>query len=420
MFLLTLLFSVLIVISMSLADAKEWYVHKDSPCPGTGTSASPFCKIQMGVDAAQPGDVIKVRESGSSYPELVNLTKSGSPGNPNVLEADAGHRPVLTAQAPRLEKGAITNINQSYWTIRGLTFDGKGAETPKFAIYGITKKQEIQEFNIEQNTIQNWGGTRENTRGAAGVKFSSIRNSKIVNNTFSQNAHSNITLIKTNGMLIQGNDISSGRCGRKGDGRVGGDGIKIASNSVNTTVTENDIYEFNDAECPFSDFDQVTAIYCDTGGNAGHIFKNKVWNFGNKLHASSSRGIKLESRCSRWVVEDNLIQNVGHDGLVNDSRVGDSGGNQWLHNTVIGGQVGFNMKYGKEVVFTNNLLINNAVVAVIVQPTAANDNPHIDHNHYWKLRPDRLGVWMGELLDFEAWQETCNCDHNSIFADPSR
>jgi Right handed beta helix region len=419
-------FIAILMFQVSLAQAKVWYVHNAVKCPGKGTSESPFCKIQMGVDAAQPGDVIKVRQSQYAYTELVSLNKSGSPGNAIVLEADSGHSPVLKARSPGANIGAITNIDQSYWTIRGLTFDGKGTETPQYAIYGRTKKTEIQGFNIEQNTIRHWGGTLENTRGAAGVKFSSggdpvqwFKNSKIVNNTFSRNAHSNISLSKTNGILIKGNDISNGRCGLKFDGRVGGDGIKIANESINTTITENDVYEFNDDQCPSPDFVQVSAIYCDTGGHSGHIFRNRVWNFNNKLYAKNSHGIYLESRCSHWVVEDNIVQNVGTNGLKNGSKgTQNADDNKWLHNTVMDGKFGFHMARGNKVVFRNNLLIDNEVVAVIVKETAANHQPHFDYNHYWKPRPDQLVKWIDKTLDLEAWQEKCDCDHNSIVADP--
>jgi hypothetical protein len=411
------LFIAILLLQVSLAQAKVWYVHKDSKCPGMGTSTSPFCKIQIGVDAAQPGDVIKIRESERVYNEMVNLTKSGSPGNPIVLEADSGHRPVLTASAPGLEMGAITNIDQSYWTIRGLTFGGKGVETPGFAIYGRTKNKEIEEFNIEQNTIRYWGGTLENTRGAAGIKFSSVRNSKIVDNKFSRNAHSNILLGRTDGIIIEGNDISNGRCGLKLDGRVGGDGIKVSNGSINTTITENNIYEFNDDECPFPEFHQITAIYCDTGGNTGHIFRNRIWNFNNKLYAGGGHGIYLESRCMHWVVEDNLVRNVGGDGFKNGSG-GAADNNKWFHNTMIGGKTGFNMVRGNNVAFMNNLLLDNEVAAVKVHDDAASQRPHIDYNVYWKFQPSRIAMWIDGVVGLDAWREKCNCDFNSIVADP--
>jgi hypothetical protein len=422
------IFVAILLFQASLAQATVWYVDKDNKCPGIGTSERPFCKIQMGVDAAQPGDVIKVRESRYAYFELVNLTRSGSPGNAIVLEADSGHKPVLKAKGPGVEMGAITNTDQSYWTIRGLTFDGRGMETTKFAIYGKTQKKEIEEFNVEQNTIRNWGGTLENTNGVAGIKFSSggtpvkwFRNSKIVNNKFSGNALSNILLTKTNGILIKGNDISSGRCGRKLDGRVGGDGIKISNSSINTTVTENDVYEFNDAICPFPDFHQFTAIYCDTGGNTGHIFKNRVWNFNNKLYADGAQGIFLESLCKHWVVEDNLVRNVGGNGLQNGSSgTGAADDNKWLHNTVIGGNIGFVMANGNEAVFMNNLLLDNERAAMKVHEAAASHSPYIDYNLYWKFNPTRLGIWveLNKVLALGAWQEKCDCDYNSILADP--
>jgi hypothetical protein len=172
-------------------------------------------------------------------------------------------------------------------------------------------------------------------------------------------------------------------------------------------------------ECPFADFDQLTAIYCDTGGNTGHIFKNRVWNINNRLPAAGAHGIHLESGCKHWVVEDNLIQNVGGDGLHNGSRgTENADDNKWLHNTVIGAKFGFAMMRGYDVVFMNNLLLHTEIAAVRVEGPAVNQAPNINYNLYWKSSPTKLGKWVDQVLDLEAWQEKCDCDRNSILADP--
>jgi hypothetical protein len=54
--------------------ATTWHVDAAAPCPGAGTTASPFCNIQAALDAAAPGDEILV-EPGTYFERLDFLGK---------------------------------------------------------------------------------------------------------------------------------------------------------------------------------------------------------------------------------------------------------------------------------------------------------------------------------------------------------
>jgi hypothetical protein len=97
----------------------------------TGTEAQPLRTIQRAVDLAQPGTVISVR--GGTYPltRNVQITRSGTSGQPITLTRYGSERVVIDGEAlphtpapvggsiPRAERGAI-HLAASYWRLAGL------------------------------------------------------------------------------------------------------------------------------------------------------------------------------------------------------------------------------------------------------------------------------------------------------------
>lgn len=60
---------------------------------GTGSMADPFATINAGIDAADPGDTICVRDG--VYEETAHFSRSGEPDAPITLRNEPGHNPAI-------------------------------------------------------------------------------------------------------------------------------------------------------------------------------------------------------------------------------------------------------------------------------------------------------------------------------------
>ena len=99
-----------------VAHATEWFVAPGSV--GTGVSTSPFGRIQDGIKAAQPGDVVTVRSG--TYVERLATVRNGSSTAPITVRA-AGARGSVVVTAP----GRVLTVNHSYVVVAGLVLDGQ-------------------------------------------------------------------------------------------------------------------------------------------------------------------------------------------------------------------------------------------------------------------------------------------------------
>ena len=96
--------------------ATEYFVG-NSAANGNGSAASPFNSINAALDAAQPGDVIRILPG--SYSESITTKRGGTAGQPITIRADnPTDRPRIT------QSGTVLTINQDYITIDGLIIDG--------------------------------------------------------------------------------------------------------------------------------------------------------------------------------------------------------------------------------------------------------------------------------------------------------
>jgi Right handed beta helix region len=421
------------------------YVDKDNSCLGSGTSTSPYCNIQAAFNVVRPGDVIRIRESATPYDERAVATRSGTPSAPIIVEPDIDHHPTLRYNGRNAQAGAIEIKDADYWQIRGLTFDGTGTQTSRYAVLLYAYSRDITGHRILQNTFRHWGGTGENTKGAAAVVLRPsyrsgfnnlfVKNSVVSDNVFEHNAHEAIHLTKTKDVIIDHNTIQHTQCGRTSDGRVGATGIKDSQGSIGTIIRNNVVHDHQRSEdclLPNQGGATYSGIYCDTGPTDGEIAGNTVYNVDRELRKNtnprasgvSSIGILIESRCHDWQVHGNLVYNIGIYGLRNGSRdTGDPNRTAWTNNTVYGvGRTALWIARGKNLTIKNNILIHNQGNAAIeLTNVAVNQGPHsIDYNLYWDMRDgSSVGRWGDNITrDLANWQKSCSCDGAALSINP--
>jgi hypothetical protein len=427
------------------AEAAVIYVDKDKSCPGSGTSNSPHCTIQAAFNVARPGDVIRIRDSATPYDERAVATRSGTSTAPITVEPDVGHHPKLRYSGRNAQAGVIEIKDADYWRIKGLTFDGSGTQTSRYAVLLYAYSRDITGHRISGNTFRKWGGTGENTKSAAAVilrprhttAFNNfhVKNSVISDNIFTDNAHEAIRLIKAVNITIEHNAIQRMRCGRTSDGRGGATGIKDSLDSVGTNIRYNVVHDHQRSEdclLPNQGVTTYAGIYCDAGSTHGEIIGNVVYNI-DKDHPENTNpraigvgsiGIFIESRCHDWRVHGNLVYNIGLHGLRNGSNsTGDPNRTEWTNNTVYG--VARNALWivrGRNLTVKNNIFVHDRANAGIeITKTSVNQGPHdIDHNLYWDMQDGtRVGRWGDYVTrNLTNWRRSCKCDSASLSVNP--
>ena len=113
----TLLFaSSLTLVTPTPAAAAEWFVAAGGS--GDGSAGAPFGRIQDGLAAAQPGDIVTV--AAGTYTEALKSVRSGTASQPIVLRAASGRGSVLVTVS-----GRVLTVAHAYLTVQGLVLDGR-------------------------------------------------------------------------------------------------------------------------------------------------------------------------------------------------------------------------------------------------------------------------------------------------------
>ncbi|MCX2947894.1 choice-of-anchor Q domain-containing protein [Lentzea sp. NEAU-D7] len=119
----------LALVGTAIAAPTTYFVSPSGSDGNSGKSADqPFKTIQKAADSTNPGDVVQVM--GGTYREtatgrdVVNITRSGSPGAPITFEAFPGQKPVLN---PVTGWHGIRITGASHIRIRGLEVAGDAA-----------------------------------------------------------------------------------------------------------------------------------------------------------------------------------------------------------------------------------------------------------------------------------------------------
>jgi hypothetical protein len=100
----------------SPAQGREWFVTAGGS--GSGTQASPFGRIQDGLNAALPGDVVTV--GAGTYKETILTVRNGTASARIPLRA-AGARGSVLLTNP----GRVLTVDHAYFTVDDFVIDGQ-------------------------------------------------------------------------------------------------------------------------------------------------------------------------------------------------------------------------------------------------------------------------------------------------------
>ena len=106
----------LLIVAASRAEAAEWWVAVGGT--GTGTKAAPFGRVQDGLNAAQPGDVVTLGPG--VYRESIRSVRHGTASARIRLRA-LGERGTVVVTNP----GRVLTVDHAYFTVEGLVIDGQ-------------------------------------------------------------------------------------------------------------------------------------------------------------------------------------------------------------------------------------------------------------------------------------------------------
>ena len=443
------------------ADAAIIYVDNTSGCPGNGSSATPYCSIANALTNAAAGQDIKIRTGTGVYSETVQVSgKNGTSGNPIILEPDTGANFVIRNTSSGVFTASIQIRESDYWTIRNLTFDANGVSPSMVALHAQCTTRNCTGWVIQGNTFRNWHQSFSGPTGCSGyicgpevllvagchTDFGCSANysftATIENNTFQSNDGNSIEAVATANTVIRNNTITGMRCGRDSDASVNALGMRISFGSQGIRIYGNQISDLSaktGCTLPNGGYMTSAAIWADAcrpGGGINQdsqITTNVIYNINqsdtgysgiNGAQGHESSGLFIESQCAGWTAANNVIYNVGNEGIIFSYHglVSGQSPNYALNNTIYSvGQNGFFLKEGVMTV-KNNIVKNAATSAVCLG--CGSGSPSlvslaVDYNLYDDGGSQtKIGTKNAVSYNLANWRTQCGCDAHSLVGDP--
>jgi hypothetical protein len=455
------LFGFLILMLAGYAQAVTIvYVNNTTSCPGSGTSAVPYCTIQNAFNHAAPGQDIRIQNRGTTYNEADTLSTSGTSANPIVIESDnSANPPTLTNTVDVSNNSAQMTLNNvSYVTIRNLKWDGTDLNVAAFAIYVTNGSANLVGFNILNNTITNWGASNTtvdyNGHGNAAIEMSAYCNlgrsttSIIRGNRITGSRYAAIEQFCPLNTQVLDNIIAGTVCGRADTGSLSAPGETGAEplredcglDAAGPNVTTNTLYQGNEVgntsgACSltmqaggWAGF--YAGIHVDDGCAGGTFQQNKVHDIAAPSFATTVAGIHLEQHTAGWQVLNNLVYNLSGG---NGARGIYISAQRWTAGTnapfLVAGNTVYNDAYdayvaqGEGTTFRNNIALNNGGAGYAWLHGSCT-GCSFDYNSEWDTSG---GIKFGRLsyssstIDFAAWKAAnpAGTDAHSLNADPN-
>ena len=455
----------LILMLAGSAQPATIYVNNHNSCPGSGTSQSPYCRIQNALDVAAPGTDIRIQNTGTTYNEEDTLTASGTSGHPITIESDVpSNPPTLTDTVDVSNSSAQLFLNAvNYVTVQNLKWDGTGLNVGAFAIYAHTNTS-INEVGIQilNNTITNWGSSNTTLdysgHGNAAIEWAgycnlgiSVASSVISGNTIAGARYTAIEQLCPLNNKVLNNTISGTVCGRFGtaptfsasNGEVGDEPLRedcYQNNQSNLpNVATNTLYQGNSVSntvgtCTIGPEPATgwaawfAGIHVDDGCGGGTIAKNIFHDMVAPSWSTAQYGILLEQHTAGWTVTNNLVYNMSGGNGPRGISVGPA---VWTAGTnapfVVAGNTVYNVAddgIGATMgtTFRDNISFNNGGAGYFWLAGSC-PNCSFDYNLEWDTnggtRYGRYDYNSGPVT-FTAWKafNPAGTDAHTIVADP--
>ncbi|MBN1675782.1 MAG: right-handed parallel beta-helix repeat-containing protein [Kiritimatiellae bacterium] len=416
--------------------AKVIYVDGDNAGPGTGAANNPYRSLEAAIGALAGGDTIRIRDSATPYDAkavIQGAAKSGTPGRPTVIEADPGHRPVLT-RTDGAHFGPLSLIDVDHMIVRGLTFDGGSvAKSTARALAVYCRNKDAECVAILENRFFRWGKGQENASTILLGNYATIpyrvRNALVKDNYLEGNYQRGIQLIRTLDAIVEGNEVTDMKCGwRAGTpvpppnqvgihilGMSGRDTSGVPNAGLCNIGRNNRVHHF-DPICTLSNVVWADGIWADVCTHSGKVYGNTVHDIALTT-SSGGNGIHIEHQCNDWEVFQNVVHDVGQHGLRNRHN----SNTRFFNNTVYKARHRLIMILdGDSVSIFNNILVTETGGAVEFRADAVAGGGHqVDNNLYFGLGVEPFFTWAGTKQTFLRWRENwTGCDAHSAIANP--
>lgn len=298
------------------ATAAVLYVDPAASCPGSGTMEAPYCRTNGpagALTAATCGTTVRLKAT-APYPAVLVRGKRCTPTTPLVLENDLYQEPVIT--------GDVAIDDSSSVVVRGLTLLGGSLKVK-------TRQTAVSDVHLLGNRLLGPAGPEAIELTGSWIQGLPIVGAVIRNNLVQDFSGTAIKLTLTQSARVTHNRLLRGSCVRhEVEGKPQGQvvGIKLSTGSVTTAVmgawgdviSDNTLADFEETDAcrmrlalPLA---TVHGIYCDVGPSDGLISRNLL----QRLAPQSPGqvwGIRLEARCNRWLVTENVIEDSGGGAL---------------------------------------------------------------------------------------------------------
>lgn len=399
------------------------YVDGDaSACDASGSADDPFstldCALASG--AIEPGTRILVRDAATPYAggSTAGLgLPSGTADAPIVIEPDVGAAPIFA--------GAVVIEGVDHWTLRGLVLDGAlGGSADAVVVRGG------RGLVVEQLRILDWPDRAIVVGGSGSTQDVVLRG-----NVIARPLGHAMWILDVEGVVVEGNDISDiacetvaftictecgpAACFGCGDclGAVEPEctatasyelgariGIRVLGDATDVELVRNVLHDFADEGCG-ADWTRAAAIYVtDTGAVGGRIHHNEIARI---APGASGEGIVMFQSAPDWVIERNIVHDVGACALCEGDFVYFGGvRTRWVHNTVVGAEVGIDVKGAEDLELVANL-VSDAEVGVRIGPDAIAGERTFSSNVY---DVQTVGMLGDDAYDLPGWQGACDCD----------